>query len=115
MVPNNERGETLMSICAETQGCFGLEPDSGAPNGNYVFARLSQAGYTSASLARADEKDADSITFRYRLEYTDKDQNQIVSKIQPYCLKLSSAVEKCKFKITATAANNAISKEGKRV
>ena len=28
-----KKDETLMSICAETQGCIELDPDSGEPNG----------------------------------------------------------------------------------
>ena len=28
----NERDETIMSICVETQGCFELAPESSEPN-----------------------------------------------------------------------------------
>ena len=52
----NERDETLMSICAETKGCFELDPGSSEPNENCVFAMLIQAVYTSSSLTSADEK-----------------------------------------------------------
>ena len=48
--------ETLMTICSGTQGCFGLDSESGEQKGNCVYARLIQAGHTSQSLASADEK-----------------------------------------------------------
>ena len=75
---------------------------------NCVSARLRQAGCACASSASADGEDADSITFFYRLVYQDTDRNQIINKMQHACLKLVSIVQKCKFKIPATAANNVI-------
>ena len=57
--------------------------------------------------------DAPSLGFLYRPAYPDRDQNQPVDKMQPDCLKLDSIIRKCKFGIPATAANNAIRKEGK--
>ena len=52
----NEKDETLMSIFVDAPESSEFDPDSGEPNGNCVFAKLSQSGYASASLARADEK-----------------------------------------------------------
>ena len=57
----NEKDETLMSICVETQGCFEMDPGPGGPIGNCGFARLSLEGYTSAPPASADERDVPSL------------------------------------------------------
>ena len=48
----------------------------------------------------------------YRVAYPDADTSQVVNKMHPDCLKLVAIVEKCKFKIPATAANNVINKDG---
>ena len=45
----NGKDETVMAIFVATQGCFEMDPESGEPDGNCVFARLSQTGGTSAS------------------------------------------------------------------
>ena len=102
-----------MSICAETQGRFALDPDSGEPNGNCVFARLIQTGYTSSSLASADEKDALSTDFLYRAAYPNTDPSQVINKMQHDCLKLVAVVRKCKFKISATTADDVINRMAK--
>ena len=52
----NEKDETLFPIGVETQGRCELDPDSGEPGGNCGFAKLSQAGYTGASLDSADKR-----------------------------------------------------------
>ena len=57
----NEIDETLMSICAETQGRFESDPESGEPLGNFVYARLIHLGYTIQLLASADAKDGESL------------------------------------------------------
>ena len=108
----NEKGETLLSICVETQGCFEMDPESGGPSGNCVFERLSQAGCNSASLASADERDVPSLEYIFRLVYPERDQ-QVINKMQPDCLKLSTIVQKCKFKISAIVARNVINRGGK--
>ena len=77
-----------MSICVETQGCFGMGPESGEPNANCVFARLSRAWYDSASLASANERDVHSLEPPYRFVYPEKGQEPI-NKTQPDCRKLA--------------------------
>ena len=98
-----------MSICVETQGRFEMDPDSGEENGNCVFARLCQAGYTSASLASADGRDVPSLEYPYRFVYTERDQ-QIVNNMQPDWLKLASVIQKCKFGISANVAHYVINR-----
>ena len=51
-----EMDGALMSICAETQGCFEMEAESGEPMGTCVYSMLIQLWYTSQSLSSADEK-----------------------------------------------------------
>ena len=100
-----------MSICAETKGRFELDPESGEPNGNCVFARLIRAVYTRSSLASADAKDAPSTDAPYRAVYPDTGPNQAINKTQPDCLKLVAIIRKCKFKIAAITAANVINKD----
>ena len=57
-----------------------------AKNGNFVFAWLSQSGYTSSSFDSADERDVPSLGYPYRLVYPERDQ-QVIKKMQPDCLK----------------------------
>ena len=76
------KDETLMSIGVETHGRFAMDPESGEPNGNCVFSRLSQAGYTSASLASAGERDVHPLEYIYRSGYPERDQ-QVINKMQP--------------------------------
>ena len=103
-----------MSICAETQGGFELDPESSEPNENCVFAMLIQAGYTSSSLASADEKGALPMDFIYRSVYPNTGTSQVISKLQPDCPKLAAIVRKCKFEISATAAYNLINKDDEK-
>ena len=108
----NEIDETLMSICAETQGRFELGTESGEPNGNCVFAMLILAWCASSSLVSAGEKDAPSMDFIYRLVYPDTPADQVINKMQPGCLKLVTIIQECKYKISTAAANNVINKDG---
>ena len=108
----NERDETLMSICAATQGWSDLDPESGEPNANSFCSRLVRALYTSSSLARADGKDPPSMDFLYRLVYTYTGPARAINKMKPDCLELVAIFQKCKFKIAATGANDVINKDG---
>ena len=56
-------GEVPMAICAEAQGRFEMDPESGGHHGNCVYSKLIQLGYNSDSLASADERGANSINF----------------------------------------------------
>ena len=58
-----EPGETLMAICAESPGCFEIDPEFGEPMGNCVYSELLQLGYSRTSSASSDEKDGSSINF----------------------------------------------------
>ena len=63
MEDTQESDEVPMTICDSAQWCFEMDPESGEPHGNCVYSKLIQAGYTSDSLASADEKDTQSINF----------------------------------------------------
>ena len=52
-----------MNICAETQGCLEIDPDTSDPTENCVYSKLIAAGFSSDILCSADEKDSDSIIF----------------------------------------------------
>ena len=75
---------------------------------------LIQAGCEISSFASADGKGAPSMDSLYRAAYHDTDTNQVINKMHPDFLKLSETILKCKFKIAATAANNAINKDGEK-
>ena len=81
----NEIDETLMSIWAETQGCFDLDTEAGEPNANCVAARLILAGCDSSSLASADDKDAPSMDLLYRLVYRNTPGDHVINKMHPVC------------------------------
>ena len=89
-----------------------MDPESGEPHGNCVFARLSQSGHTSSSLASADARDVPSLEYLYRLVYPEQDQH-VINKMQPDCLKLAPIIQKCKFGIFANFAHNVINREDK--
>ena len=108
MIRINEIDETLMSICAETQGRFELDAESGEPNANCVFAMLILEWHDSSSLVGADEKDAPSMDSPYRLVYPNTPADQVINKMQTGCLKLVTIIQKCKYKISTSAANNVI-------
>ena len=101
-----------LSICADTQVCFELDPESGEPNENCVFAMLIQTGWDISSLASADGKGALSMDFLYRAVYPDTGPAHVVRKTHPDCLKLAAIIRNYKFKIPATTANNVINKDG---
>ena len=63
MERNQESEETLMAICAESQGRIEIYPESGEPVGNCDYSKLIQLGYSSNSLASADEGDGQSINY----------------------------------------------------
>ena len=98
----NEMDETLMSICAETQGRFEQDPESCEPNGTCVFARLILAGHASSSLDSADEKGALSMDSLYRAVYPDTDPSHVINKIQPDCLKLVAIIQNANSKSPKT-------------
>ena len=93
MEHNQESGETLMDICAEAPGWFGIDPESGEPMGNCVYSKLTQSGYSSTSLASADGEDGQSINYLYHLVYQGAEAG-IVDKMHPGCLKLASTIQK---------------------
>ena len=109
----NERDDAPLSICAETQGRFELDPESTEPNENCAFSRLIQAGYNCSSLASSDERGALSIGFLYRAVYPEKDTSTAINKMQPDCLELFAITRKCKFKIAPNTASDFINKDGK--
>ena len=105
----NEKDATLTSICADAPGPFELNPDSGEPNANCAFAKLSQEGRTGASAESDDGKDPESLEYLCNLGYNiDK-----LNKMRPDYLRLVSIVQKCEFKISANLAHNVINKEDK--
>ena len=108
----NERDETLMSICVETQGRSEIDPESGDPNENCVFAMLIREGCDGSSLDSADGKVALSMDFLYRVAYPNTDPSQAIDKMQPDSIKLAAIDQKCKFISSETAANNVVNKDG---
>ena len=104
--------ETLMSICAETQGFFEMDAESGEPMETWVYAKLIQLGYASQSLASADEKDGLSMNYLSHLAHPGTDAVKVIGKMHPACLKYVIIIQKCKLGISATAANNVINKDG---
>ena len=105
-----EMGETLMSICAETQGCFEMEAESGEPMETCVYAKLIQLGRTIQSLASADEQGGPSMNYLPQLTHPETDAVKFIGKMHPGCLKLVSIIQKCKLGISVTTANNVIKK-----
>ena len=113
MIQISEIDETLMSICAETQGRFEMDAESGDPNGTFACARLIQLGYTSQSLDSAGEKDGLSMNYLYRLARPETPAETAIGEMHPECLKFGSIIQKCELKISVVTANNAISKDEK--
>ena len=84
--------EVPMAICAEAQGCFEMDLETGEPHGNCVYSELIQAWYSSDCLASAGEKDTHSINFPRGLVFTDhvRVEGELLDKMRPECLKLAS-------------------------
>ena len=110
MNPINGKDETLLSICAESPGCFELDLDAGEPHAHWVLARISQQGGTRAALASDDGKNWADLEFRCWLACPDRD---IANKMRADCLRLVTIVQKCKFKISTSWPQNAIDREDK--
>ena len=89
----NAIDETLMSICAETQGRFELDPESGEPNEHFACARLTLAWCASSPLSMAEDKGALSMEFLYRLVYPNTPVGKAINKMQPDCLKLATIIK----------------------
>ena len=102
---------TLMAICADAPGCFEIDPKLGRTDGNWVYSKLIQFGYSSQSFASAGEIDGQSINYLHRLVYPETPQNEAVDKMRPECLKLAIVIRKCKLKQSASAAKNVVNKE----
>ena len=83
MIQINEIDEALMSICAETQGCFEMDDGSGEPNETCVYSRLIQLGHASQSLASSDEKDGLSMNYLYRLFRPETLAETAIGKMHP--------------------------------
>ena len=107
--------ETLMAICAKAPGCFEIDPESGDPMETCVYSKLIQLGYSSQSLASADEKDGQSMNYLFRLAYPDTPRNETIDKMHPECLKLASFIQKCQSGQSAATANDVVNKAEKRV
>ena len=54
---------TLMSICAETPGCFEMDAESGEPMETCVYPKFIQLGRKSQSLDSAEEKEGLSTNY----------------------------------------------------
>ena len=98
MIQISEIDETLMYICAETQGRFDMEAESGEPNGTFAYARLIQLGYTSQSLGSAGEKDGLSMNYLYHLAHPETPEGTNVGKKHPEWLQLISIIQKMQTK-----------------
>ena len=59
----NKQDEVRMNICAETQGCFEMDPDTNEPQENCAYSKLILAGFHSDILCSEDERDANSINY----------------------------------------------------
>ena len=57
------KDEVLMNICAGTQGCLEIDPDTSEPRKNYVYSKLIATGFASDILCSADERDSQSINY----------------------------------------------------
>ena len=103
---DTKKDEVLMNICAETQGCLEIDPDTSEPHENCVYSKLVAAGFSSDILCSADERDAQSINFLHNLARPEHTANggAPLDKMHPQCLSLVSIIQKCKLKI-ATAAS----------
>ena len=97
---DTKKDEVLMNICAETQGCLEIDPDTSEPHENCVYSKLIASGFSSDILCSADERDAQSINFLHNLGYPDHIANggQPLDKMRPQCLSLVSIIRKCKLK-----------------
>ena len=75
--------ETLMSICAETPGCFEMAAESGEPMETWVYAKLIQLGYTRQPSASAGEKNGLSMNYLSHLARPDTDAATAIDKMNP--------------------------------
>ena len=60
---NRKSDDVAMVTCSESPWCFEIDPDSGEPLESCFYSELINLGYTSDSLASADDKDSASIVF----------------------------------------------------
>ena len=97
-------GETLMAICAESPGRFGIYPESGEPLEGYLYSELTLLGYTSDALESSGDKDGNSINDLYKLIYPNRVRGERLGEMRPECLKLADTIQKFKLKQSVLAA-----------
>ena len=85
--------DVLMVICSESPGCFEIEPESGEPLESCVYSELINLGYTSDSLASADDKDSESIVTLDNAISPNHDVNETIDKMHPECIKLMGIIQ----------------------
>ena len=90
-----KKDEVLMNICAETQGCLEIDPDTSDPTENCVYSKLIAAGFSSDILRSADEKDSSSISFLHNRVYPEHlaNEREPLNKMHPQCLSLVSIIQ----------------------
>ena len=103
---DTEKDEVLMNICAETQGCLEIDPDTSDPQEYCVYSRLIASGFSSDILCSAGERGAQSINFLHNLVYPERIANggHPLDKMRPQCLSPVSAIRKCKLKIATSVS-----------
>ena len=84
-----------MNICAETQGCLEIYPDTSEPHENCVYSKLILAGFSSDILCSADDRGGQSINSLHNLVYPEHLANggQPLDKMHPQCLSLVSIIQ----------------------
>ena len=89
-----------MNICAETQGCLEIDPDTSEPHGNCVYSKLILAGFSSDILCSAGERDAQSINSLHNLAHPEHIAHggQPLDKMRPQCLSLVIIIQNANWK-----------------
>ena len=84
-----------MNICAETQWCLEIDPDTSEPRVNCVYSKPILAGFSSDILCSADEREGQSINSPHNLVYPGHPANggQPLDKMHPQCLSLVSIIQ----------------------
>ena len=83
------------------------------PHESCFYSKLTQLGYSSDSLASADERGAASINFLRGLIYPEHIRERPLDKMRTECLKLVSIILKCKLEQAILTSGSDVGEEEK--
>ena len=100
-----KKDDILKSICVEDEGCFYQDEESGEPDQDCEYGKLTERGYTGLVLGGLGAKDWGHLNQICQLIYRIA---AITCIAAPKCRKLTTIAHSCKFIMFADIAKNTV-------